>query len=145
VCALRPLKPDYGDVVKIPVGPGAYRLPLLRTVFPMVWPLLWGAPSRAIRKIRLDRQGAAARVDTDQELEERNDLSWAAVPSLRDRTATAQNGNHFGAADEKAYHNAFKRRSIDVLREFLVEHDVEVKEFDLAASFMVPGLTSNPG
>ncbi len=140
VCALRPLKGDYGDVVKIPLGPGAHRLPLLRTVFPMVWPLLWGSPSRAIRKIRMDRQERAERVDLDQELEERNDLSWAASPSLRDRTAAAANGNHFGAADEKIYHNAFKRRSIDVLREFLVAHDVDVKEYDLAASFMVPGL-----
>ncbi|GAA3595221.1 hypothetical protein GCM10022223_07930 [Kineosporia mesophila] len=139
VTALRPLKPDYGDVVKIPLGPGAHRLPLLRTVLPMVWPLLWGSPSRTVRKIRMDRQEAAARVDLDQELEERNDLSWAAAPSLRDRTAAAANGNHFGAADEKIYQHAFKRRSIDVLREFLVEHDVDVKEFDLAASFMVPG------
>ncbi|GAB6897626.1 hypothetical protein [Kineosporia succinea] len=140
VTALRPLKPDYGDVVKIPLGPGAHRLPLLRTVFPMVWPLLWGSPSRAVRKIRMDRQEKADRIDLDQQLEERNDLSWAAAPSLRDRTAAAANGNHFGAADERVYHNAFKRRAIDVLREFLVEHDVDVKEFDLAASFMVPGI-----
>jgi hypothetical protein len=130
VCAMRPLLGEFGDVGTIPLGPGVHHLPVLRSVAPRAVPLLVGSPGRALKRARAARADAAARADLQQTLAHRADVNFSAGSSLREEVSRGNNPNHFGSSDEEMYYRTISRRSLDVLRDYLISKNVDVSDFD---------------
>ncbi len=143
ICALRPPRAEYGDVGTIPLGPGAHRLPVLRSVLPVVFPLLFNSPARPINNLRFNRDQRITRKRTGQVLARRGDVNFAAGQSLREAVASGSNGNHFGFIDEEMYYRTFSRQVLNCLRDCLSSRNVDLGEFDKQQALIVEKTIAN--
>ncbi len=143
VTALRPLRDEFGDVATIRLGPGVHRMPVLRSVLPRAFPLMFGSPRRALAVLRGNRADEVARKDLEQTLAERGDVNFAAGPSLREEVARGTNGNHFGYMDEQMYYRVFNRRSLDCVRDYLKAMKVDITDFEKQQTVIVENTIVN--
>ena len=130
VCALRPPQGRYGEVGTIRLGPGVHRLPIFRSVFPNTMRLLLGSPGREYRMLRGKRSYRLALEDLELTLKERFDVNFAAGPSLREEIARGDNPLHFGFVDEEMFYRMLNQASMDCLRKWLVDRQIDVTDFD---------------
>ena len=137
ICGLRPPRAEFGDVVTIPLGPGAHRLPMLRSVLPVVIPLLLNSPARPINNLRFNHDQKVTRKRIGQVLARRGDVNFAAGQSLREAVASGSNGNHFGFIDEEMYYRTFSRQVLNCLRDCLIARNVDVGEFTKQQTLIV--------
>lgn len=130
VCALRPPQGRYGEVGTIRLGEGVHRLPILRSVLPVAMGLMLGSVNRQYRNVRSARVDRRDLKDLELTLKERNDLNFSAGPSLREAVSRSDNPLHFGFVDEEMFYRMFSQASLNSLRQWLVERNVDVAEFD---------------
>jgi hypothetical protein len=130
VCALRPPQGRYGEVGTIRLGPGVHRWPIFRSVLPMTMRLLLGSPGREYRMLRGQRAYRLALKDLELTLKERFDVNFSAGPSLREEVARSDNPLHFGFVDEEMFYRMFNQASMDCLRTWLTDRNVDVTDFD---------------
>jgi hypothetical protein len=130
VCALRPPQGRYGEVGTIRLGPGVHRWPIFRSVLPIAMRLMLSSPSREYKLLRGKRAYRLALEDLELTLKERFDVNFAAGPSLREEVARGDNPLHFGFVDEEMFYRMFNQASMDCLRKWLTDRNIDVTEFD---------------
>jgi hypothetical protein len=143
ICALRPLRGELADVAQIPLGPGVARLPVLRSVLPQAFPLLFLAPSHAWKRAKAARADKAALEDLEVRLATRADIDYSAGKSLREEVSGSGIGDHFGHIDEEMFYRTFNRSILEAIREFLRERRVDTTDFERQQAVIVDKTAAN--
>ncbi|GAB6898219.1 hypothetical protein [Kineosporia succinea] len=129
VYALRPLHPQLYEVNDLDTSSGAELRELGPIALHDATALLLNAPSEVLKKARAARLRAANASEADAEIEHRRDVDFGAVKSLREQVTNFDLGEHFAAADEEVYYQAFVRRTMECIGIFLQTRGVDQAEF----------------
>ncbi|MCD5351159.1 hypothetical protein [Kineosporia mesophila] len=129
VYALRPLHSELYEVSELETGTVAELQELGRLALIDAPALLMNAPSTMMKKVRAARLRAANADEADAEIAARRDVDFGAVKSVREQVTNYDLGDHFAAADEEVYYQAFVRRAMECIGLFLTSRGVETTEF----------------
>jgi hypothetical protein len=143
VYALRPLSQQFYAVRGLPTDRRAEASTIFKSALSQAIPQLLQAPLRLFQGYLGGRSDATASAAIELEIENRRDIDFGALSSLRERVANYNLADQFAAMDERMYYQIFNRRAMETIGAYLEAKHVDLVEFNSQAGSIIGNTTAN--